>query len=51
MPSRTSDKPLSRWHLFPYAIIAALFVVIAVNMAMIYAAEVTFPGEIHHVYE
>jgi nitrogen fixation protein FixH len=49
--SKSSNKPRSRWHLFPYAIIAALFLVIAVNVAMIYAAEVTFTGEVHHPYE
>jgi nitrogen fixation protein FixH len=51
MPAHSSNKPISRWHLFPYAIIGALLVVIAVNVAMVYAAEVTFTGEIHHVYE
>ena len=51
MAAPNSNKPISRWHLFPYAIIGALLVVIVVNVAMAYVAEVTFTGEIHHVYE
>jgi nitrogen fixation protein FixH len=38
------EKP-SRWRLFPWAIAAAMGVVIAVNVGMVYAAMHTFPGQ------
>ncbi len=38
----------SNWRLFPIGIIAALGIVIVVNLGMVYVAIATFPGEIVH---
>lgn len=40
----TPEAP-SRWWLFPWAITAAMLVVIAVNLGMVYFALHTFPGQ------
>ncbi len=40
-------KP-SGWRFFPVGIVAALAVVIIVNLGMVYVAISTFPGEIVH---
>ena len=43
------ETPLrSSWRFFPLGLIAALGVVIIVNLGMVYVAIATFPGEIVH---
>jgi nitrogen fixation protein FixH len=41
-PPRAARSP---WHLFPWALIAGLGVVVAVNAGMVFAALHTFPGQ------
>ncbi len=50
MSATSSQNAASRstWRLFPIGLLAALGVVIIVNLGMVYVAIATFPGEIVH---
>lgn len=51
MPATTAaitPGPRSNWRLFPIGILAALGIVIVVNLGMVYVAISTFPGEVVH---